>query len=87
MSKQPVARDKTQIPSQTNLTRHLSSFIGRKKELTQVHQLLTQTRLLTLMGVGGCGKTRLALQIATEVGSAHSFEDGVCDRLLTHRVS
>ena len=77
MSKQPVTRDKTQIPSQTNLTRHLSSFIGRKKELTQVHQLLTQTRLLTLMGVGGCGKTRLALQIATELGFAHSFDDGV----------
>jgi non-specific serine/threonine protein kinase len=55
----------------------LSSFIGRKKELTQVHQLLAQTRLLTLTGVGGCGKTRLAQQVATELASNRLFDDGV----------
>ncbi len=77
MNKQPVVRDKAQIPSQTNLTYDLSSFIGRKKELAQVRQLLTQTRLLTLIGVGGCGKTRLARQVATELASAHSFDEGV----------
>jgi predicted ATPase/DNA-binding CsgD family transcriptional regulator len=77
MNKQPVGRDNTQIPSQTNLTHSLSSFIGRKNELAQVHQLLKRTRLLTLMGVGGCGKTRLARQIGTELASTHLFEDGV----------
>jgi predicted ATPase/DNA-binding CsgD family transcriptional regulator len=77
MIKQPVASDKAHAPSQTNLTHHLSNFVGRKKELAQVHDLLTQTRLLTLMGVGGCGKTRLALQMAMELAVAHSFDDGV----------
>ena len=77
MNKRPFTRDKTQIPARTNLTHHLSSFIGRKKELAQVHQYLAQTRLLTLIGVGGCGKTRLAKQIATELVSTQSFEDGV----------
>jgi predicted ATPase/DNA-binding CsgD family transcriptional regulator len=77
MSKQSVTHDKSQILSTTNLTHSLSSFIGRKKELIQVHHLLMQTRLLTLMGVGGCGKTRLARQVATELASTHSFDDGV----------
>jgi predicted ATPase/DNA-binding CsgD family transcriptional regulator len=77
MNKQPSTRDKTKISSRTNLTHHLSSFVGRKKELAQVHQYLAHTRLLTLIGVGGCGKTRLAQQFATELLSSHSFEDGV----------
>src|SRR5688572_17786752 len=77
MSKQSVTRDKPQTPSRTNLTHSLTSFIGRKRELAQVHQLLMQTRLLTLMGVGGCGKTRLVMQVATELAAAHSFDDGV----------
>jgi predicted ATPase/DNA-binding CsgD family transcriptional regulator len=77
MSKQTLRLDKTQNASRTNLTHTLTSFIGRKKELAQVQHLLMQTRLLTLMGVGGCGKTRLAQQIATELGSTHSFDDGV----------
>lgn len=77
MNKQTVHRDKIQIPSHTNLTYLLSSFIGRKKELAQVHQLLTQTRLLTLIGVGGCGKTRLARQVAARLASNHSYDDGV----------
>jgi non-specific serine/threonine protein kinase len=55
----------------------LTSFIGRKKELALIHQLLTQTRLLTLTGVGGAGKTRLARQIATELDAAHTFENGI----------
>ena len=77
MSKQTVKRDKPHIPSQTNLTHSLSNFVGRTKELAQVHHLLAQTRLLTLTGVGGCGKTRLARQAATELVSTQSFEDGV----------
>jgi non-specific serine/threonine protein kinase len=77
MNKRSVGRNKTQIAPRTNLTQPLTSFIGRKKELAHVYRLLAQTRLLTLMGVGGCGKTRLARQIATELESVHSFEDGV----------
>src|SRR5262249_4776187 len=50
-----------------NLPIALSSFIGRTHELAEVRRLLAWTRLLTLSGVGGCGKTRLALAAATAV--------------------
>src|SRR6185436_10945349 len=45
----------------------LTSFIGREKEMAVVRDLLEKTRLLTLTGSGGCGKTRLALQVSVEV--------------------
>jgi non-specific serine/threonine protein kinase len=53
----------------------LSSFVGREKELAEVKRLLGETRLLTLTGSGGCGKTRLALAAAGELSEA--FEEGV----------
>lgn len=53
-----------------NLPLPLSSFIGREREITEVKRLLTNARLVTLTGVGGCGKTRLALQVAMEVVDA-----------------
>ena len=53
----------------------LTSFVGRQKELVELSQLLRNARLLTLTGSGGCGKTRLALQVASGVGSM--FADGV----------
>ena len=53
----------------------LSSFIGREKELAEVKRLLGETRLLTLTGSGGSGKTRLALAVASE--HLEWFEDGV----------
>ncbi len=53
----------------------LSSFVGREKELAEVKRLLENTRLLTLTGSGGCGKTRLALAVASEL--VEGFEDGV----------
>ena len=77
MSKQAVTHKKTQNRAQGNLIPYLSSFIGRKKELVQVHQLIMRTRLLTLMGVGGSGKTRLARQVAIELAAAHTYNDGV----------
>jgi predicted ATPase/DNA-binding NarL/FixJ family response regulator len=59
-----------------NLPTPLTSFIGREHELTEVSHLLDSTRLLTLIGVGGCGKTRLALQLT--IDQIDAFEDGVC---------
>src|SRR5262245_22338908 len=50
-----------------NLPRQPTSFIGREKELAEVQALLGRTSLLTLTGAGGCGKTRLALQVAADL--------------------
>lgn len=58
-----------------NLPSQLSSFIGREREIAKVKQLFSTTRLLTLTGSGGCGKTRLALQAAAE--QLPAFDDGV----------
>jgi predicted ATPase/class 3 adenylate cyclase/DNA-binding CsgD family transcriptional regulator/Tfp pilus assembly protein PilF len=57
-----------------NVPTQLTSFIGRQKELAEVGQLLTDNRLVTLTGVGGTGKTRLAAQVALEIAS--EFTDG-----------
>lgn len=51
----------------TNLPGYLSSFIGREREIVEIHRLLSRTRLLTLTGPGGCGKTRLAIQVASDL--------------------
>jgi predicted ATPase len=58
-----------------NLPVALSSFVGRERELRELRGALTDTRLLTLTGAGGCGKTRLALRVAAEVEDR--FADGV----------
>src|SRR6185437_1652497 len=58
-----------------NLPQQLTSFVGRDAELAQARGLLARTRLLTLFGVGGLGKSRLALQIAAETLDRHP--DGV----------
>jgi predicted ATPase/class 3 adenylate cyclase/DNA-binding CsgD family transcriptional regulator len=56
----------------------LTSFVGRQAELSQVHELLTQNRLVTLTGAGGAGKTRLATQIAGQLaGEFDRFPEGV----------
>ena len=47
-----------------NLPPQLTSFIGHEEDLDEYAALLGQTRLLTLTGIGGCGKTRLALKLA-----------------------
>jgi predicted ATPase/DNA-binding SARP family transcriptional activator/tetratricopeptide (TPR) repeat protein len=54
-----------------NLPVQVSSFIGRRKEVETLKQLLLRSRLLTLTGVGGGGKTRLALAVAAEVLEAY----------------
>ncbi|CAN5457380.1 hypothetical protein BH11ACT8_BH11ACT8_00630 [soil metagenome] len=53
----------------------LTSFEGRRAELGEVKRLLTETRLVTLLGFGGVGKTRLAVRAAREV--ARTYPDGV----------
>ena len=59
----------------SNLPEPLTSFIGRERELVEIKRLLPGKRLLTLVGVGGIGKTRFALQAAAEVMDA--YRDGV----------
>jgi predicted ATPase/class 3 adenylate cyclase/DNA-binding CsgD family transcriptional regulator len=53
----------------------LTSFVGRQAQLTQLHELLSQKRGVTLTGAGGVGKTRLAIQVAYQL--AGEFGDGV----------
>jgi len=58
-----------------NLPLALTSFVGRERERLEVKRLLAMTRLLTLTGAGGCGKTRLALELASDLVGA--YPDGV----------
>jgi non-specific serine/threonine protein kinase len=58
-----------------NLPNQITSFIGRERELAEVKQLLVQNRLVTLIGAGGIGKTRLGLQVAAD--SLERFPNGV----------
>jgi predicted ATPase/DNA-binding SARP family transcriptional activator len=76
---QPVARRAQPRPP---LPRPATPFVGREKELAEVRALLVrpEVRLLTLTGVGGTGKTRLALQVAAGLataGTAAGYRDGV----------
>lgn len=57
-----------------NLPQQVTSFIGRERELREIKDLLANARLLTLVGMGGLGKTRLSLQVAAEL--RHQFADG-----------
>ncbi|MEP6754284.1 MAG: tetratricopeptide repeat protein [Chthonomonadales bacterium] len=58
-----------------NLPEQLTSFVGRKGQIAEVAELVKTHRLTTLMGSGGCGKTRLALQVAADL--MDDFQDGV----------
>jgi predicted ATPase/class 3 adenylate cyclase len=58
-----------------NLPVQLTRFIGREQEIAAVKRLLTTTHLLTFTGSGGCGKTRLALQVAADL--VDEYADGV----------
>ena len=59
----------------TNLPIPVSSFVGRAHELAVIKEMLSNARLVTLTGVGGSGKTRLAIRVATDLIS--SYKNGV----------
>ncbi|MBL0106375.1 MAG: tetratricopeptide repeat protein [Ignavibacteria bacterium] len=60
---------------QNNLPTLVSQFVGRRKEIDEIKQLFTKIRLLSLTGAGGTGKTRLAIQLASEL--IDEFENGI----------
>jgi non-specific serine/threonine protein kinase len=65
----------TSVPRRHNLPLQSTSFVGRADERAEVGRLLATTRLLTLVGTGGVGKTRLALEVAADQVDDHA--DGV----------
>ena len=69
----PPLRTLDAVPN--NLPLQITSFVGRREELARARSLLDASRVLTITGTGGTGKTRLALQIGAEVGAG--FRDGV----------
>jgi predicted ATPase/DNA-binding CsgD family transcriptional regulator len=77
----PAARsgDDTSSRRWHNLPAARGALVGREREMSEVRRYLTSTRLLTLTGPGGCGKTRLALEVARTLADAHTDEypDGV----------
>ncbi|MFE7901492.1 BTAD domain-containing putative transcriptional regulator [Streptomyces sp. NPDC057424] len=70
----PEAR-KAPLPQGGDLPVEMTTFVGRETQVAEVRRLLGTARLVTLTGVGGVGKTRLALRVAAE--AAPSFADGV----------
>ncbi len=58
-----------------NLPRERTRFVGRQSDITAIRKRLETDRLVTVTGIGGCGKTRLAITVAT--GLLEQFPDGV----------
>ena len=74
-SAKPARRPAIRATAVSNVPVPLTSFIGREQEVRQVAGLLSHDRLITLMGSGGVGKTRLAMETAR--GLLGRFPDGV----------
>jgi non-specific serine/threonine protein kinase len=82
------------VATPNNLPAQLSSFVGRERQLAELRRLLRKSRLITLTGPGGAGKTRLALRLAADVLDRHPEGVWLVDlaplsepRLLAHTVA
>jgi len=71
----PVERKTIPEEKKHNIPIPTTSFVGREKEMKEVRDLLDNNRLITLTGAGGCGKTRLACEVATTL--VEEYYDGV----------
>jgi predicted ATPase/class 3 adenylate cyclase len=69
----PPLRSMASTPN--NLAQQLNSFVGREREMEEVRRLLANSRLLSLLGMGGLGKSRLSMQVAAIV--LEDYPDGV----------
>ena len=65
-----------EVERRHNLPAERSGFVGREREIVEVKRALSMTRLLTITGAGGCGKTRLALEVAGDL-KGDAYPDGV----------
>jgi predicted ATPase/DNA-binding SARP family transcriptional activator/DNA-binding CsgD family transcriptional regulator/Flp pilus assembly protein TadD len=74
LSADPLREERPDV-GKHNLPAPKTSFVGRGREMLEVKRTLTMTRLLTLTGAGGSGKTRLALEVARDL--VGSYADGV----------
>src|SRR6266542_6782973 len=79
LSQQSAARSRAGQPGAIlhNVPVQLTSFVGREEELARARDLLGGTRMLTLTGAGGAGKTRLALEVATQLALEGTYPGGV----------
>src|SRR6185503_8989519 len=71
---QPGIQKESMLP-RNNLPHRLTTFIGRQQEQAEIIRLIAENRLVTLVGAGGVGKSRLALQVGEK--SLSNFPDGV----------
>ncbi len=71
-----VQETKETYEVRNNLPEDLSSFIGRKKEIDEIKSILEDKRLITILGIGGSGKTRLVIEAAKR--NTDKFTDGIC---------
>jgi predicted ATPase/class 3 adenylate cyclase len=72
---QGFPRPRTDEAAPHNLPATITSFVGRGRELARLTELLSQQRLVTVVGAGGAGKTRVAIEVAG--GQVDSYPDGV----------
>src|SRR5687767_12556482 len=68
----PLSSNSSSSKAVTNLPAPLTTFIGREKEQSEVTKLVAIHRLVTLIGPGGIGKTRLALRVGEQVLEGHA---------------
>jgi predicted ATPase/DNA-binding CsgD family transcriptional regulator len=65
-------KTKVQLPISPNLPTVLTSFIGRQREIAEISHWLASAHVVSLVGAGGCGKTRLALRVAANLSDQHN---------------